>query len=171
MYLSNRTRYFTKTEQEELSQYFIEQDITESTFVATDVDTSISGSTYDYKQGSVSVTNSDILEVEFSTDFNKRMFTMSGGVFSTTGDLKINSDVIRGTLEVSDNGEVVMSVYAGSIQVNDKTAASGIVSTLTKRKIQLFHGAGWRRKLSGNSLVSMKSVAEMALCTPKSNQR
>ena len=165
--------YFTEAEQEELSQYFIEQDITESTFVATDVDTSISGSTYDYKQGSIGVTNSDILEVEFSTDFNKRMFTMSGGVFSTTGDLKISGDVIRGTLEVSGNGEAVMSVYAGSIQVNDKTAASGMITVtgsisglstdvhkVVENEITTYEGSKLQFDISSASLYLTANVSE-----------
>lgn len=36
--------YFTEDERAVLSKYFIEQDMTEDTFVASDVDTSISGS-------------------------------------------------------------------------------------------------------------------------------
>lgn len=120
--------YFTKEEQNALSQYFIEQDITESTFVATDVDTSLSGSTYAYNNGIVGVSGSNILEVEFIMDFNKRMFTMSGGTIIISGDIKMSGDIIRGTLEVADSGEFVMSVYAGSINVNDKTAASGMIT-------------------------------------------
>jgi hypothetical protein len=122
--------YFTKEEQSVLSQYLIEQDITESTFVATDVDTSVSGSTYSFNSGAINISGADILEVDFSTDFKKRMFTISGGTFAISGDMNISGDVIRGTLEVPNSGQAVMSLYAGSIAVNNKTAASGMI-TLT----------------------------------------
>ena len=120
--------YFTKKEQSVLSQYLIEQDITESTFVATDVDTSVSGSTYSFNSGAISISGADILEVDFSTDFKKRMFTISGGTFVISGDMNISGDVIRGTLEVPNSGQAVMSLYAGSITVNNKTAASGMIT-------------------------------------------
>lgn len=122
------TAYFAPDEQDALSQYFIEQDITEATFVATDVDSSVSGSTYDYESGSATISGATIQEIDFATDFRKRMFTISGGAFSIAGNLEMSGDVIRGTLETSDGGECVMSLYAGVIRAGGNSSPSGMIT-------------------------------------------
>ncbi len=122
------SNYFTTAEYRELSNFLIEQDITEDTFVATDVDTTISGSSYPLSRQRLSVTGSAISEIDLTSQFNKRMYTMSGGAFSLSGNTAISGDIIRGTLEVSSNGRYVLSFYAGTIRVNDKTASSGMIT-------------------------------------------
>lgn len=52
------TNWFTEEEYGLLSKYFIEQDITEETFVATDVDASISGDLYSISSGSIKISGS-----------------------------------------------------------------------------------------------------------------
>ncbi|WP_195416907.1 hypothetical protein [Intestinimonas butyriciproducens] len=167
------TTYFTTEEQRSLSQYFIEQDITEATFVATDVDSSVSGSRYDYKNGSAVVSGATIQEIDFTTDFGKRMFTISGGAFSISGDLEVNGDVIRGTLETSDNGECVMSLYAGTITAGGKSSPSGML-TITGRLsalstdvheveedgITIYEGSALRFGLSSASLYLTTNVSD-----------
>lgn len=165
--------YFTKEEQSILSQYLIEQDITESTFVATDVDTSISGSTYSFNSGAINISGADILEVDFSTDFKKRMFTISGGTFAISGDMNISGDVIRGTLEVPNSGQAVMSLYAGSIAVNNKTAASGMITVtgtvsglstdmrkVTVDGITTYEGSRLQFNVASSSLYLTANVSE-----------
>lgn len=165
--------YFTTEEQSVLSQYLIEQDITESTFVATDVDTSVSGSTYLFDSGVISISDANILEVDFSTDLKKRMFTLSGGTFNVSGDMNISGDVIRGTLEVPNNGQAVMSVYAGSISVNDKTAASGMITLMgavsnlntdvckvTVDDITTYEGSRMQFDIASSSLYLTANVSE-----------
>ena len=122
------SNYFTTEEYKELSNFLIEQDITEDTFVATDVDTTISGSSYPLSRQKLSVTGSAISEIDLTSQFSKRMYTMSGGSFSLTGSTAISGDIIRGTLEVGSNGSYVLSFYAGTIQVNDKTASGGMIT-------------------------------------------
>lgn len=122
------SNYFTTKEYKELSNFLIEQDITEDTFVATDVDTTISGSSYPLSRQKLSVTGSAISEIDLTSQFSKRMYTMSGGSFSLAGSTAISGDIIRGTLEVGSNGSYVLSFYAGTIRVNDKTASSGMIT-------------------------------------------
>lgn len=122
------SNYFTKVEYKELSNFLIEQDITEGTFVATDVDTAISGSTYSIAGQLLSVTGSSISEIDLTSQFRKKMYTMSGGAFSLAGNAAISGDIIRGTLEVASDGSYVLSFYAGTIRANNKTAASGMVT-------------------------------------------
>lgn len=122
------SNYFTETEYKELSNFLIEQDITEDTFVATDVDTTISGNSYPLSRQRLSITGSAISEIDLTSQFNKRMYTMSGGSFSLAGSTAISGDIIRGTLEVGSNGSYVLSFYAGTIRVNDKTASSGMIT-------------------------------------------
>ena len=121
------TNYFTEEEYLELSHFFIEQDITEDTFVATDVDTTISGQSYPLSNNGLSVSGSAISGIDLTSEFGKRMYTMSGGIFSLSGANAISGDIIRGTLEVSGSS-YVLSFYAGTLCVNDKTAASGMVT-------------------------------------------
>lgn len=121
------TNYFTEEEHLELSHFFIEQDITEDTFVATDVDTTISGQSYPLSNNRLSVSGSAISGIDLTSEFGKRMYTMSGGAFSLSDTNAISGDIIRGTLEVSGSS-YVLSFYAGTLRVNDKTAASGMVT-------------------------------------------
>lgn len=121
------SNYFTDAEYKELSNYFIEQDITEDTFVATDVDTTISGSSHSLSGGTLSVTGSAISAIDLTSQYNKRMYTLAGGTFSLTGQ-NMSGDIIRGTLEVSTSGSYVLSFYAGTIRVNDKTALNGMIT-------------------------------------------
>lgn len=122
------SNYFTAEEYEELSNFLIEQDITENTFVATDVDTAISGSSYPLSRQKLSITGSAISEIDLTSQFDKRMYTMSGGSFSLSEGMAVSGDIIRGTLEVGSNGGYVLSFYAGTIRVGDKTASSGMIT-------------------------------------------
>lgn len=122
------SNYFTAAEYKELSNFLIEQDITEDTFVATDVDTSISGSSHPLSMQQMSISGSSISEIDLTAQFGKRMYTMSGGSFAVAGSPAITGDIIRGTLEAGSNGKYVLSFYAGSIRVNDKTASSGMIT-------------------------------------------
>ena len=122
------SNYFTEAEYKELSNFLIEQDITEDTFVATDVDATISGSSHPLSAQRMSITGSAISEIDLTSQFSKRMYTMSGGSFSLAGNVAISGDIIRGTLEVGSNGGYVLSFYAGKIRANDKTASGGLVT-------------------------------------------
>ena len=122
------SKYFSDDEYETLSHYLIEQDITEDTFVATDVNESLSGNSYILKNQSVCITGSSISEIDLTSDFNKKIYSISGGSFSFSGTTPINGDVIRGTFEAAGDGSFVLSLYAGSIKINETTASSGMIT-------------------------------------------
>lgn len=122
------SNYFTPEEYKELSNYMIEQDITEDTFVATDVDTTVSGNSYPLLSQQLSVSGSSISEIDLTSQFGKKMYAMSGGSFALSGSSAISGDIIRGTLEVGQGGSYVFSLYAGTVRVNDKTASSAMIT-------------------------------------------
>ena len=120
--------YFTEDERAVLSKYFIEQDMTEDTFVASDVDTSISGSSITLSNSAVSVSGSTITMVDLDAPYSKEMYMLAGGNFSISGSTVLTGDVIRGTLEKRDDGEFVFSIYAGTMKAGDSSAPSGLVT-------------------------------------------
>lgn len=90
--------YFTTAEQKELSRYFIEMDVTESTFVATDVVSALTGSSYTLSSGTLSISGSEVQKISFTTDFGKSMYTVVGGSLVISGSPSISGDIIRGTV-------------------------------------------------------------------------
>ena len=120
---------FTDAEYETLSKYFIEQDITEDTFVASTLDATTSGSSYALTGASVAISDSAITEIDLTDDFDKTMYVFNGGSFSVEqdDDFDITGEVIRGTLEVNDSGAFVLSLYGGTITNGDVTVQSGTI--------------------------------------------
>lgn len=111
--------YFTENEQEILEEYLQEQELSEETFVATDIATDTNGSS-GYFTGSVSISPGDgeckIYQLEVTEPVVKTLYSIAGGVFSAqnSGSKTISGDVVRGTLEV--NGESsVLSLYLCSV--------------------------------------------------------
>ena len=60
------TNVFTAKEYATLQHYFIEQDLSDETFVASDVDAAISGNTTVLKDSKLSIANSKLAHVDFS---------------------------------------------------------------------------------------------------------
>ncbi len=126
------TKYFTPEEYKTLSAYIIEQSITEETFVATNIDTTISGTTSSLTSGKFKFEKSSISEVDLTAKFQKRIYSIAGGNFSISGAQTITGECIRGTLEVKQSGDFVLSIYSGSMRVADKSAPSGMISIVGK---------------------------------------
>ena len=121
-------KFFTSNEYAILSRYFIEQDLTEETFVASDLDTAISGNSYSISNGTVNISGSSVTKIDLTDRVKKTMYTMTGGTLTLHGDKKTSADLIRGTLEVSSDGKFVMGLYVGKITVNDKSVSSGTIT-------------------------------------------
>lgn len=120
-------QFFTEEEYGILSNYFIEQDITEDTFVATDIDTSISGKSYVLDEQVVNISGSSITKLDLTSDFGKTMYSLVGGTFSFGGTLSVSGDIIRGTLEVNGD-DFVLSIYAGDMSSENSTAPGGMIT-------------------------------------------
>lgn len=123
-------KYFTAEEYTTLRKYIIEQDITEDSFVATSVDTTVSGTSYSLSNETISINGSTIIEVDLTSEFQKKMYVLSSGTFALGGSHNITGDIIRGTLEVKANWQYVLSLYAGSITVNSTSASSGTITII-----------------------------------------
>lgn len=122
------TKYFTSAEQSTLSRYFIEQTITESSFVASEVGSASSGSSYTLTSGTLSVAGALVEEIDFTSDFGKRMFTVEGGSLAVSGTTVISGDIIRATVEVANSGSYIASFYMGSISTSSSTASGGALT-------------------------------------------
>lgn len=122
------TNYFSEEEYSVLSNYLIEQDVTEDTFVATDIDTAVSGNSYPLSNQSVNISGSTITKIDLTSDFSKTMYSLAGGSFVFSGSAPVSGDIIRGTLEVSSGNKFVLSIYAGSLRVNNTSASSGMIT-------------------------------------------
>lgn len=119
--------YFTTQEYNTLSKYFIENDVSDETFVATAISQQTIGDMSDFSYLSATIQNSKITMVEVQ-EFNKVMYNISGGDFYfASGSSTYSGDVIRGTIEITNNNAVV-SVYAGSVIIDSNTYQSGLIT-------------------------------------------
>lgn len=121
-------KFFSDEEYSALRHYFVEQDITEDTFIATDVNTTVSGQSYELTDSLVSVSGSAISKIDLTEKFQKDMYVMAGGALTLTGDVDISCDIIRSTLERAVDGGFILSIYAGTICVGEKSAPSGMIT-------------------------------------------
>lgn len=122
------TSFFSNDEYAVLSKYFIEQDITENTFVATDVNTTVTGDSGQLSDVIVSLTEALITRIDMEEQFGCTMYTLAGGSVSIHGDDAIVGDVIRGTLETREGGTFVCSLYMGSMKVGTNASPSGTIT-------------------------------------------
>ena len=120
---------FTDEDRTKLSDFLIEQDFTEDTFVATDVKLQSDGTTKGFSIDSsalLTILNSNINKVEVSiadASISKDIYSIQGGQVSIPlrvgGDADkpyvISGDIIRGTLDRSSEGSFVLSLYTGKI--------------------------------------------------------
>ena len=119
--------YFSDSELVVLRHYFIEQDMTDETFVSTNVNTAITGATYNMDGTTLAITGSSVVKV-YVDDFDKTIYSLSGGSFETTGALSVSCDVVRGTLEVAEDKSFVMSVCAGAINTATASSSGGMLT-------------------------------------------
>lgn len=117
--------YFTEAEQSILSQFFIDQSVNDETFVATDVDTSSSG-TVSKISGKISISESNIMRIDLN-QFDKTLYTIAGGVLEIA-DPKIQVEVVRGTLDIKDENTFVLTGYLGSTSFNGHRFESGLIT-------------------------------------------
>lgn len=126
------SNYFNSNELAILKKFFIEQTIEEETFVASDVDASISGATHTYSACTIRISNSEITYYHFDDDYSRLLYAINGGNFSVEGNPSMSGDVIRGTLEVFDSGESILSLYTGQTNVGGNYSPSGLLTMRTE---------------------------------------
>lgn len=121
-------KYFTEEEYKVLSRYFIEQDLTEETFVASSVGAETSGQSYKLSGETINITGSVIAEIALDETSEDRIYTLKGGRATVTGTVNMSFDIIRATMDLKEDNSCVFSVYAGSITVGEHTAESGMIT-------------------------------------------
>lgn len=122
------SNYFTEEEYSVITHYLIEQDLTESSFIASSVDTTISGSTFSSDDTAIEIEDSSIVKIDLSDICGKRVYTLTGGSFSLSGDSTLEGNIIRGTMEERDSGQYVLSIYYGSVTNGEHSAESGVLT-------------------------------------------
>lgn len=123
------TAFFTADEYALLRHYFIEQPLSDDTFVASDVDTAVTGESSKVTNGAIAISDSTLAQVDFG-EIKKKMYTIAGGTAVVTAANKMSVAIIRGTLEHKAGDEFVLSLYCGEMKIGEKTAPSGLI-TLT----------------------------------------
>lgn len=123
------TAFFTADEYALLRHYFIEQPLSDDTFVASDVDTAVTGESSKVTNGAIAISDSTLAQVDFG-EIKKKMYTIAGGTAVVTAANKMSVSIIRGTLEHKTGDEFVFSLYCGEMKIGEKTAPSGLI-TLT----------------------------------------
>lgn len=123
------TAFFTADEYALLRHYFIEQPLSDDTFVASDVDTAVTGESSKVTNGAIAISDSTLAQVDFG-EIKKKMYTIAGGTAVVTAANKMFISIIRGTLEHKTGDEFVFSLYCGEMKIGEKTAPSGLI-TLT----------------------------------------
>lgn len=117
-------KYFTKEEQKILNLYLIEGEITEETFVATEIDTSASGAASTV-YGEVDVEDSALTRITLN---GKNMYVIDGGTLKVL-NANIIADIVQGTLEAeSETGDYVLTAYLGATAYGERNFPSGMIT-------------------------------------------
>lgn len=167
------SKFFTEEEYRILSKYFIEQDITEDTFVATDIDSSVSGEAITIENGNISITGSKIEMIDLTGQYSKNMYVIAGGTFSVTGNGTVNGDIIRGTIELKSDGAFVLSIYTGNMSTAKASVQSGMITIsgtaknfssdiheVTKDGISVLEGTQIKFSMTGSTVYMTANVSE-----------
>lgn len=121
--------FFTDNELEILDRYFKCGSLTDSSFVASEVDSYSSESSVTRGLSSVfNIANcTSIRMATYTSDIT--FYTIRGGSISVNdSQLKLNADVVSGTLQVNRDNTFIMSLYLNQGSINGNTFPSGTLS-------------------------------------------
>ena len=117
--------YFTENERHVLNNYLIEDDLEESTFVASDIDTGDSGAVSTYS-GDAEISDASITRVEVdSTD--KTLYAITGGRLVCAG-MELDCQIVRGTLDIASGRRYVLTAYLGDTDFREHNFQSGLIT-------------------------------------------
>lgn len=117
--------FFSDQERAALCPYLIEGELTEDTFVASDLDTNNSAVTGDIS-GTVLVSSSKLTSV-YLEDRKKTVLLANGGKL-TISAAKIEGEIVKGTLDMKDNGEYVLTVTMGLLRYQEHSFPRGMLT-------------------------------------------
>lgn len=121
--------FFTDNELKILDRYFKCGSLTDSSFVASEVDSYSSESSVTRGLSSVfNIANCTAVRMATYTS-NITFYTIRGGFINVNdSQLKLNADVVSGTLQVNRDNTFVMSLYLNQGSINGNTFPSGTLS-------------------------------------------
>lgn len=130
--INNRTSFssfFTKEEILILDRYFKCGSLTDSTFVAPELDSYITdASVVRGFAGRFSISGCSRVDKANYTDDITFYSVRGGTIQESNSDLKLNAEVVSGTLQVNKDNSFVMSAYISRGSVNGNTFSSGTLS-------------------------------------------
>ena len=162
--------YFTENERKVLNNYLIEDDLEESTFVASDIDTGDSGAVSTLT-GSVALSGAAVTRVDVEgTD--RTLYAITGGRIACAG-IGLDCQVVRGTLDTTAGRRYVLTGYLGETAFNGHSFQSGLLTVsgeLTDfdsdivpddpAKAELAHGTRMSFSTTGASVFFTVNVSE-----------
>ena len=121
--------FFTDNELKILDRYFKCGSLTDSSFVASEVDSYSAESSVIRGLSSVfNITNcTTVRRTTYTSDIT--FYTIRGGSINVNNErFEVNSEVVNGTLQVNRDNTFVMSLYLNRGSINDTTFPSGTLS-------------------------------------------
>lgn len=124
--------FFSEEQIAVLDRYFKCGSLTDSTFVATNIDSySTDGTTV---RGLVSIFNlvslNEIRKTEYTSD--KTFYSVRGGMIETShSSFALDAEIVRGTLEVNSDNTFVLSLYLNDGKLNNNTTFTGATLSMT----------------------------------------
>lgn len=117
--------YFTEAERLILIPFLIEGELTEETFVASELDASNTAVAVT-ASGTVSIDSSEISRVSLP-EFSRTVYTLSGGTMSlATPNLK--AEIVRGTIDVKSGNTYTLTAYLGATSFNGHDFSKGMIT-------------------------------------------
>jgi hypothetical protein len=116
---------FTDDEYKRLLPYIIQQDVTDDTFVVSDIATDMTPEVHALSGATVSITDAAISRVTLTTGYPCTMYSITGGTVAVSN---VVADIIRGTLEVDNDNTFTLTLYTGKITVGNASSESGIIT-------------------------------------------
>lgn len=123
---------FTDEQMKVLDRYFKCGTLTDSTFVATTTDSystdgiTVRGFSAIFNLGNLTT----LTKTEYTAD--KTFYAIRGGKIETSNaDFTLNSEIVRGTLEVNSDKTFVLSLYLNDGKLNGNTDFSGATLSMT----------------------------------------
>lgn len=117
--------FFTEQERAALCPYLIEGELPDDTFVASDLDANASAVTGPIT-GTVGVSGSDLTSI-YLEERKKTVLVADGGRLAV-GAAGIDGEIIKGTLDMKNSGEYVLSVTLGLLTYKDHSFPRGMLT-------------------------------------------
>lgn len=130
--LTEFSAFFTDDEIAILDRYFKCGSLTDSTFVASNVDSYSTSTTTVRNLSSIFnlINISELITTEYTSD--KIFYTIRGGKIETSHEsFVLNAEIVRGTLEVNSDSTFVLSLYLNNGTLNNDTTFSGATLSMT----------------------------------------